>query len=163
MGDPACALEGISSLKARPCLHVRLSAKAGPRTPNLPSRVRPVKLETVRTVALALPDTTEEPHHHFGSFRVGGKIFVTVPPDNEHIHVFVNEQDRELALAAYPGFTEKLLWGGKVLGVRVSLADATPSVVKALVRQAYEHKSARSPARASSKRVMAKPKPKRAA
>ena len=119
-----------------------------------------MKLVAVRTAALALPDTTEEPHHHFGSFRVGGKIFVTFPPDNEHIHVFVNEQDRELALATYPGFTEKLLWGGKVVGVRVSLAKAIPSVVKAMVRQAYEYKSAKSPARASSKRAMGKPKPK---
>ena len=121
-----------------------------------------MKLEAVRTAALALPYTTEEPHHHFGSFRVRGKIFVTIPPDNEHIHVFVSEQDRELALAAYPGFTEKLLWGGKVVGVRVSLATATPSVVKAMLRQAYEHKSAKSPTRASSKRALGKPKPKSA-
>lgn len=92
--------------------------------------------------ALALPDTTEAPHHHFGSFRVRGKIFVTVPPGNEHIHVFLSEQDRELALAAYPEFTEKLLWGGKVVGLRVSLPKAKPAVVKALVRQAYTHKSA---------------------
>ena len=122
-----------------------------------------MKLETVRVAAMALPETTEEPHHHFGSFRVRGKIFVTIPPDNEHIHVFVNEQDRELALAAYPEFTEKLLWGGKVVGVRVSLARATPAVVKAMVRQAYEHKSAQSPTRTPSKRSTGKPKPKSAA
>ena len=122
-----------------------------------------MKLETVRAAAMALPETTEEPHHHFGSFRVRGKIFVTIPPDNEHIHVFVNEQDRELALAAYPEFTEKLLWGGKVVGVRVSLARATPAVVKAMVRQAYEHKSAQSPTRTPSKRSTGKPKPKSAA
>ena len=91
--------------------------------------------------ALALPDTTEAPHHHFGSFRVRGKIFITVPPGNEHIHVFLSEQDRELALAAYPEFTEKLLWGGKVVGLRVSLPKAKPAVVKTLVRQAYTHKS----------------------
>ena len=122
-----------------------------------------MKLETVRAAAMALPETTEEPHHHFGSFRVRGKIFVTIPPDNEHIHVFVNEQDRELALAAYPEFTEKLLWGGKVVGVRVSLVRATPAVVKAMVRQAYEHKSAQSPTRPPSKRSTGKPKPKSAA
>jgi hypothetical protein len=122
-----------------------------------------VKLETVRAAALALPETTEEPHHKLGSFRVRGKIFVTIPPDNEHIHVFVNEQDRELALAAYPDFTEKLLWGGKVVGIRVALAKAKPAVVKAMVRQAYEHKSAKSQARASSKRAMGAPKGQSAA
>lgn len=92
-----------------------------------------------------------------------GKIFVTIPPDNEHIHVFVNEQDRELALAAHPDFTEKLLWGGKVVGVRVGLAKANPAVVKAMVRQAYEHKSARPSARAEDKRAKNTPKRQRAA
>jgi YjbR len=41
----------------------------------------------VRRYALSLPDTTEEPHFEYSSFRVRGKIFVTVPPDEEHIHV----------------------------------------------------------------------------
>lgn len=118
-----------------------------------------MKLETVRTAALALPETTEEPHHHFGSFRVRGKIFVTIPPDDEHIHVFVSEQDREIALATYPDFTEKLLWGGKVVGVRVALPRARVAVVKALVRQAYEHKSAKSAARAPKAQAAGVPKP----
>ncbi|MEY3251945.1 MAG: hypothetical protein RL227_918, partial [Pseudomonadota bacterium] len=46
-----------------------------------------MKIATVRTFALGLKDVTEEPHHHFSSFRYQGKIFVTVPPDEEHIHV----------------------------------------------------------------------------
>lgn len=100
-----------------------------------------MKYETARAVALALPDTTEEPHHHFNSFRVRGKIFVTVPPEREHLHVFVNEEDRELALAAYPQFVEKLLWGGKVAGIRVALERADASIVKTLVRRAYDFKS----------------------
>ena len=112
-----------------------------------------MKIETVRTAALALPETTEEPHHNLGSFRVRGKIFVTVPPEQEHIHVFVNEQDRELALSAYPHFTEKLLWGGKVVGIRVALAMANAAAVKALVRQAYEHKSGKPSAGSMGKRA----------
>ena len=122
-----------------------------------------MNLDVVRIAALALPDTTEEPHHNFGSFRVRGKIFVTVPPDNEHIHVFVNEEDRELALAAYPDFTEKLLWGGKVVGVRVALAKAKPAVVKAMLAQAYEHKSAKPAARKSAKRAPSGPRRQSAA
>ena len=123
-----------------------------------PSYASPVNFDAVRSAALSLPETTEEPHHNFGSFRVRGKIFVTVPPDNEYIHVFVNEQDRELALAAYPDFTEKLLWGGKVVGVRVALAKATPAVVKTMVLQAYEYKAAKPPARESAKPVPSAPR-----
>ncbi len=97
-----------------------------------------MKITPVRKYALSLEAVTEEPHHHFSSFRVRGKIFVTVPPDEEFIHVFVGEEDRERALALYPDFTEKLLWGSKALGVRINLSLAEPSVVKALVRKAYD-------------------------
>ena len=97
-----------------------------------------VKLDSIRKHAMALEAVTEEPHHHYSSFRVRGKIFVTIPPDEEFIHVFVGEEDREPALRLYPAFTEKLLWGSKVLGLRVCLAAAVPAVVKSLVSKAYE-------------------------
>jgi hypothetical protein len=87
---------------------------------------------------MSLEAVTEEPHHNFSSFRVRGKIFVTIPPEGEFIHVFVNEEDREPALALYPEYLEKLLWGSKVLGLRVSLASAEPQVVNSLVSRAYE-------------------------
>jgi YjbR len=96
-----------------------------------------MKIDPIRKFALALEAVTEEPHHHFSSFRVRGKIFVTIPPGEEYLHVFVNEQARETALALYPEFIEKLLWGEKVVGLRVSLKAAKPSVVKSLVMDAY--------------------------
>lgn len=102
-----------------------------------------MKFDTVHRFALSLPEVTEQPHHHFGSYRVRGKIFVTVPPEREHIHVFLSEPQREQALAVHPTFAEKLLWGGKVVGVRVTLAQADAAAVKGLIRQAWEHKSSR--------------------
>jgi hypothetical protein len=87
---------------------------------------------------MSLEAVTEEPHHHYSSFRVRGKIFVTIPPEEDFIHVFVGEEDRQNALALYPEFVEKLLWGAKVLGLRVALASAKPTVVKALVSRAYD-------------------------
>lgn len=100
-----------------------------------------MKLAAVRRIALALPEATEQRHHHFGSFRVRGKIFVTMPPGEEYIHVFVPDEVREPALATYPEFVEKLLWGGKVVGVRVTLASADPAVVKQLVERAWAGKA----------------------
>ena len=97
-----------------------------------------MKIDTVRKHAMGLEAVTEEPHHHYSSFRVRGKIFVTVPPAQEVIHVFVAEDDREQALALYPEFIEKLHWGGKVVGLRVALASAKPPAVKSLITKAYE-------------------------
>jgi predicted transport protein len=116
-----------------------------------------VKLATVRKFALAMDAVTEEPHHNYSSFRVRGKIFVTIPPDEEAIHVFVGEEDREPCLAMHPEFTEKLFWGSKAVGLRVHLAAATPSVVTGLVRRAYETRVLKdAPAKSARKRV-AKP------
>ncbi len=100
-----------------------------------------MKFSTVRTFAMSLPDVSEEPHHNYGSFRVKGKIFVTVPPGEEFIHVFIPEERREEVLALHSAFAEKLLWGGKVVGVRVQLAAADTAVVKQLVREAWAHKA----------------------
>ena len=66
---------------------------------------------------------------------------MTVPPDGQHLHVFVDEQQREPALAVYGAFVEKLWWGGKVVGLRVRLAEAAPDVVNLLVRQAWARKA----------------------
>lgn len=104
-----------------------------------------MKIDAVRQYAMALEAVTEEPHHHSSSFRVRGRIFVTVPPPAEVIHVFVEEEEREAALVLYPDFVEKLHWGGKVVGLRVALAQAKAAAVKSLLSKAYEravHKGA---------------------
>ncbi|MBI5259874.1 MAG: MmcQ/YjbR family DNA-binding protein [Burkholderiales bacterium] len=101
-------------------------------------------LAEIRRFALALPEASEAPHFHYSSYRVRGKIFVTVPPEQTHLHVFVADEHREPALAMHPGFLEKLLWGGKVVGLRVALARAEPAVVRQLVQQAWARKAPKS-------------------
>ncbi len=70
-----------------------------------------MNIAQVRRQALSLPEATEEPHFHYTSFRVRGKIFATVPPDADHMHVFVDETVRRRALAAEPDFLEELTLG----------------------------------------------------
>ena len=103
-----------------------------------------MKIAQVRRYALSLPEAAEAPHFHFSSFRVRGRIFVTVPPDEEHIHIFVADDDRAEPLALHPEFIEMLLWGGKVCGLRLRLAAASPAVVTSLVRKAWERKAPKS-------------------
>lgn len=104
----------------------------------------PLKLAQVRRFALSLPEANEEPHFESSSFRIRGKIFATVPPGEKHIHVFVGDDERERALILHPEFVEKLFWGGKVVGLRVHLGAASPSVVTGLVRKAWERKAPKS-------------------
>ena len=97
-----------------------------------------MRFDTVRRHALSLADATEEPHHAFSSFRVRGRIFVTVPPGETAIHVFLDEEDRERTLAMHPEWATKLMWGRKALGVRIELAAAPAAAVKHLVSRAHE-------------------------
>ncbi len=102
-----------------------------------------LKLEQARRFALSLPEAIEAPHHHLSSFRVHGKIFATIPPDGKHLHIFVEEDKREPVVAAEPAAFEKLWWGSKVVGVRVVLVKARPTVVSELLYSAWCRKAPR--------------------
>ena len=100
-----------------------------------------MKITTIRDHALSLPEVKEEPHFEKSSFRVRGKIFATVPADEEYLHLFVAAEHRAAALDAHPSFVEELMWGKKVMGLRISLAYATSAAVKQLVTQAWRDKA----------------------
>ena len=94
-----------------------------------------MKLAEVRRFALSLPETTEEPHFDLASFRVKGKIFATVPPDEKHLHLF------DVLPGAQPKAYEKLLWGKRVAGLRVTLAAAKAADVEELLRSAWRRRA----------------------
>lgn len=123
--------------------------KGVPGYPAGMGRSTTLTLTQVRHLALALPETTEAPHFDRTSFRVRGKIFVTAKPDEPFIHVFVGEDAREPALAMHPDCMTKLLWGGKVVGLRIALTHAPGAAVEDLVRAAWKAKAPRALARSA--------------
>lgn len=100
-----------------------------------------MNLAQVRRFALSLPEASEEPHHDLSSFRVRGKIFATIPPDGDHLYVFVDEQHRESVVALEPAAFQKLWWGARVVGVRVVLAKARSTTVNELLYSAWRRKA----------------------
>jgi len=100
-----------------------------------------VRVTTVRRLALALPETDEAPHHHMTSFRVAGKIFATVPPEGDRVHVFVDPDEVPAYCAEFPGVVEELRWGDKRSGCRVDLRQATPELVRELLGEAWRRKA----------------------
>jgi len=75
------------------------------------------------------------------SFRVRGKIFATVTPDEERLHVFVDEPEIAASVAEDPAAFEPLLWGKAVRGLRVLLSAAPPGRVEELLAEAWRRKA----------------------
>ena len=84
-----------------------------------------MRVDDVRALALALPGTTEQPHFELTSFRVGTKIFATLPPGQDAVHVFVADELAQAVAQEHPETVELLWWGNRLSGVRIRL---TPPV-----------------------------------
>jgi hypothetical protein len=59
--------------------------------------------EDVRRIALSLPDTTEKIAWGMPTFRVGGKMFATLPEDETSIAVRCPKEERDELVLAEPG------------------------------------------------------------
>jgi hypothetical protein len=91
-------------------------------------------------MALALPEAVEQEHWGNPSFRIGGKIFATVP-DAQHVNVMLDPFDVEPVVRNDPETCEELKWGKRLAGVRVSLTDAPPIMVRSLLEAAWRRKA----------------------
>jgi hypothetical protein len=96
--------------------------------------------DDVRRLALALPGSSEQPHHELTSFRVGTKIFATMPPGGDRVHVMLDQVPARAYAAEEPG-VEELWWGKKLSGVRLSLATATPELLAELLELAWRRRA----------------------
>jgi hypothetical protein len=101
-----------------------------------------MKFEEARKLALSLPEAVEAPHFEMLSFRIGKKIFATVPPESDFVHVFVDEEEIRAAILEHPKVCDALMWGQKLAGVRVRLAALRkPAILEALLRSAWKRKA----------------------
>jgi hypothetical protein len=100
-------------------------------------------MDDVARIAMSLPDATEVPHHGMRSFRVGGKIFATVP-DDEHVRIMAGEPEILAAAAENPGTCEPYYWGKRLACVVVDVRRASPELVRELLVEAYLRKAPKS-------------------
>jgi hypothetical protein len=100
-----------------------------------------VTVDDARRFALSLPDAAEAPHFEMSSFRVRGRIFATVPPDGEHLHVFVDEHAARAVVAMDRAAYEELWWGKRRAGVRVHLPVADAEVVRDMLEESWRRKA----------------------
>jgi hypothetical protein len=96
--------------------------------------------KSVRRLALALPEATEQDHHGMVSFRVDKKIFATVP-DADHVRIMVSEPEILAAVAENPLVCEPMYWGKRLACVAVDVRRAAPELVQELLTEAWLRKA----------------------
>ena len=101
-----------------------------------------VSPQGVRDLALALPGSSEADHWGNPSFRVGGRIFATVP-DPKHLNVMIDPFDVDAVVRENPESCSQLWWGNEVGGVQVTLPKAPRKLVTALLESAWRMKAPR--------------------
>ena len=103
--------------------------------------------DDVRALALALPETTEQPHFERTSFRVSGKIFATMPPDGASVNILLAEEEARAAAEASDE-VELLWWGRRLSGVRVALVAVDRAELAELLEDGWHRRAPRSVAAA---------------
>ncbi len=105
------------------------------------------RLDQATSLALSLPETTEQDHHGMISFRVRGKIFATVP-DDDHIRIMVGEDEIHAAVAEHPEACAEFYWGSRLACVVVELDRIGLVVLRQLLTEAWLGKAPRATAAA---------------
>jgi hypothetical protein len=99
-----------------------------------------VSVDQARALALALPEAVEEDHHGRPSFRVGGKIFATLP-DEDQMNVMVDPDGVRTAVQAHPSACAERWWGKRLAAVQVTLARADAEALRDLLADAWERRA----------------------
>jgi hypothetical protein len=99
-----------------------------------------VTVDDARSMALSLPQVTEQDHHGMASFRIRGKIFATVPND-QHLRVMVDEDEIHATVSENPAAFHEFYWGTRLACLVVDLASASPQQVRELLNEAWLRKA----------------------
>jgi hypothetical protein len=93
-------------------------------------------VQEVRAAALALPEAVEAGHFGRSSFRVRGKIFVTVHEDGRGVNLKLPRDEHEALVASQPDVFGTVIWGRLIrTSVRLEAADA--GEIAELVQEAW--------------------------
>src|SRR3954449_7593547 len=98
-------------------------------------------ISRLRKAALALPETSEQPHFDLVSWRVRDRIFATIPNEPGRLRIFVEETEVAEMVAADPAAYEAVRWGKRVAGVEAVLGAADEADVVALLESAWRRKA----------------------
>ncbi|MEX1008962.1 MAG: MmcQ/YjbR family DNA-binding protein [Acidimicrobiia bacterium] len=99
-----------------------------------------MRLDSVTKLVRFLPESADEPHDDWTSFKVRGKRFASATPDERSLHLAVDDDETRACVAEDPDAFEEW-WTGKSLCLRVDLEGAKPARVRELIMEAWLRKA----------------------
>jgi len=95
-----------------------------------------------RSLALSLPETTEQAHHDHPDFRVGGKIFATLGPDETWAMVRLTPAEQASFVRLQPKVFQSFAgaWGRRGC-TKVNLAAAEELTVRQALIAAWRNRA----------------------
>ncbi|MEU9041331.1 MULTISPECIES: MmcQ/YjbR family DNA-binding protein [unclassified Kitasatospora] len=96
-----------------------------------------VTFEEFRAMALALPETAQEPTWDIETLRVHGRIFTMGSPDGDRVTVKASPEDQAELLAAEPEVFSSAPYVGRHGWVSVRLDLVDPDELRDLVTEAW--------------------------
>lgn len=97
-----------------------------------------VKIETVKRLALAFPETEELPHFHLTSFRVKNKIFATLDKERKRVMVKLSLIDQSVFCAFDKNIIYPVPGGwGKKGATYIELEKVRLPMLKDAIKTAY--------------------------
>lgn len=100
--------------------------------------------DNFRKLALSLPEAVEASHMNHPDFRVRGKIFATLWPDNTWGMVKLTIEQQQLFMAAHPDMFEAIPGGwGRKGATKVRLRAATAPVLRRALAAAWRNAAPR--------------------
>jgi len=101
-----------------------------------------MKARDFRRIALSLPGAVEGSHMQHPDFRVGGKIFATLPGEDAEFGVLMLGPEEQAGMVAdAPEMFSPVPGGwGKKGATRVSLAAVKADILRSALRAAWERR-----------------------
>lgn len=102
--------------------------------------------EGFRKLALSMPGSVEKEHMNHPDFRVAGRIFATIAPDDAYGVVMLTPSQQKEFLGSHPAIFSQVKGGwGRGGATRVLLKSATPTAAKAALLRAWRNKAGDEP------------------
>jgi hypothetical protein len=101
-----------------------------------------IRLDDIRSYAMALPEVVEQPHFRLPGFRVADKLLAHLEKGDAHAIVCVGQAEATTAAADQPDVYEEVWRNGRVfVGLRVDLAKVAQERMQELIEHAWRNRA----------------------